>query len=189
MHTAARYVAGTVLQPGEVFSQNAVAGPYTEDRGYRIGPTYVGTSYIETIGGGVCKIASTLYNVAVLSDFVITERHNHGMPVPYVPYGQDATVAYGAKDIRFKNNTGPPVLLWARGIDNVLYIAAYGSATPPRIVWNHDVIEVIKAPVLKKKIPRCRPAPRRLPTRVWRGPPSGPGSPCSIPTAKAGCGR
>jgi vancomycin resistance protein YoaR len=160
--TAARYVAGTVLRPGEVFSQNAVAGPYTEDRGYRIGPTYVGTSYIETIGGGVCKIASTLYNVAVLSDFAIVERHNHGMPVPYVPYGQDATVAYGAKDIRFQNNSGAPVLLWAQGIGNILYIAAYGSVTPPKIVWHHDVIEVIEAPVLRKKNTALPPGTEKM---------------------------
>jgi vancomycin resistance protein YoaR len=162
VHTAARYVAGTVLRPGEVFSQNAVAGPYTEDRGYRIGPTYVGTSYIETIGGGVCKIASTLYNVAVLSDFAIVERHNHGMPVPYVPYGQDATVAYGAKDIRFQNNSGAPVLLWAQGIGNILYIAAYGSVTPPKIVWHHDVIEVIEAPVLRKKNTALPPGTEKM---------------------------
>ena len=37
------------------------------------------------------------YNVAVLSNLKIIERHNHSMPVPYVPYGQDATVAYGSK--------------------------------------------------------------------------------------------
>jgi vancomycin resistance protein YoaR len=147
VHLAARYIRGTVVGAGKVFSQNSTAGPYTADRGYSKGPTYAGATYIETIGGGVCKIASTLFNVVMLSDLQIVERHTHGMPVPYVPYGQDATVAYGAKDFKFKNSMEAPLLVWAEGIDNVLYIAIYGKGTPPTIEWHHEVQKVIKAPV------------------------------------------
>jgi vancomycin resistance protein VanW len=147
VHLAARYVKGTLLPPGKVFSQNETAGPYTTDRGYSIGPTYIGTSYTTTIGGGVCKIASTLYNVAILADLAVVERHTHSMPVPYVPYGQDATVYYGAKDIKFRNTTDGPILVWAEGIDNILYIGLYGRSVPPEIVWNHDVLKVTRAPV------------------------------------------
>lgn len=147
VHLAARYIRGSVIEPGEIFSQNGTAGPYTTERGYSRGPTYMGTSYTETIGGGVCKIASTLFNVVMLSDLPIVERHTHSMPVPYVPYGQDATVFYGAKDFKFKNSTDAPLLLWAQGIDNILYIAVYGKGTPPSIEWHHEVLKVIKAPV------------------------------------------
>lgn len=162
VHTAARYVAGTVIEPNQVFSQNRTAGPYVMDRGYLKGPTYMGTTYTETIGGGVCKIASTLYNVAVLSDLAIVERHPHSMPVPYVPYGQDATVCYGAKDIRFRNNTSGSILIWAQGIDNILYIAFYGQTVPPKIVWNHDVMSVVKAPVLTVKNNRLPPDTEKI---------------------------
>jgi hypothetical protein len=151
VHLAARYICGTVLEPNKVFSQNSVAGPYTTQRGYQKGPTYVGSSYTETISGGVCKIASTLYNVAILSNLAIVERHTHSMPVPYVPYGQDATVYYGSRDIKFMNNTTSPVLIWAEGIDNVLYIGFYGRTIPPEVTWKHEVIKVFKAPVIYKK--------------------------------------
>lgn len=144
VHLAADYICGTVLAPGEVFSQNKTAGPYTSDRGYKEGPTYYGTKVATTVGGGVCKIASTLYNVAVLSDLAIIERHNHSMPVPYVPYGQDATVFYGAKDFKFKNSSDSPILVWAKGVDNILYIAFYGQNIPPKIEWNHEVVKVLK---------------------------------------------
>ena len=147
VHLAARYIRGSVIGPGKIFSQNQTAGPYTSARGFSKGPTYLGSTYGETIGGGVCKIASTLFNVVMLSDLPIVERHTHGMPVPYVPYGQDATVAYGAKDFRFKNSTDSPLLVWAEGIDNILYIAIYGKSVPPQIVWHHEVLKVIKAPV------------------------------------------
>lgn len=147
VHLAASLLAGIVIKPGAVFSQNSAIGPYTEEKGFEKGPTYIGTTLTTTIGGGVCKIASTLYNVAVLSNLKIVERHNHSMPVPYVPYGQDATVAYGSKDIRFRNDTGYDIMIWAQGIDNVLYMAFYGSQPGPSIEWTHEVVEIRKAPV------------------------------------------
>lgn len=153
VHLAASLLAGTVVKPGEVFSQNASIGPYTEDKGFEKGPTYIGTTLTVTVGGGVCKIASTLYNVAVLSNLRIIERHNHTMPVPYVPYGQDATVSYGSKDIRFLNSSGSDIMIWAQGIGNVLYMAFYGSQPGPSVEWIHEVLEVRKAPVQYKVNP------------------------------------
>ena len=146
VHLAAQMLAGRTVKPGEVFSQNGSIGPYTSDKGFQKGPTYVGTTLTTTIGGGVCKIASTLYNVTVLSNLEIVERYAHSMPVPYVPYGQDATVAYGAKDFRFRNNTASTIMIWAQGIDNVLYIAFYGGKPSPAVEWKHEVLETRKAP-------------------------------------------
>jgi len=157
VHLAARLLAGKIIKAGEIFSQNEAIGPYTEDKGFRKGPTYVGTELITTVGGGVCKIASTLYNVAVQSNLEIVERHNHTMPVPYVPYGQDATVAFGAKDLKFRNTTGSDIMIWAQGVGNILYIAFYGSKRGPDVEWYHEVLEVRKAPVKFKTNPELAP--------------------------------
>ncbi|HOA54651.1 MAG: VanW family protein [Acetivibrionales bacterium] len=148
VHLAADMLAGIVVKPGAIFSQNDAIGPYIESRGFRKGPTYIGTMVTTTVGGGVCKIASALYNVAVLSGVKITERHNHTMPVPYVPYGQDATVSYGNKDFKFMNTTDSDILIWAKGVDNVLYMAFYGSRPAPAVEWVHEVLETTKAPVV-----------------------------------------
>lgn len=163
---AARYISGTILKPGEMFSQNMKAGPYTQDRGYQKGPTYIGTQLTSTIGGGVCKIASTLYNVTVLSNLQVAERHFHSMPVPYVPYGQDATVSYGVKDFKFCNNTPYPLLIWAQGIENRLYIAFYGNQKPPRVEWHHEMQKIFPA----SKIYRTNPGlPRGTERMVLEG--------------------
>ncbi len=154
VHLAASLLAGIVIKPGAIFSQNAAIGPYTQEKGFEKGPTYIGTTLTTTIGGGVCKIASTLYNVAVASNLKIVERHNHSMPVPYVPYGQDATVSYGSKDIRFLNDTGSEIMIWAQGIDNVLYMAFYGDKPAPSVEWKHEVVEIRKAPVKYKVNPQ-----------------------------------
>ncbi|MFZ5597698.1 MAG: VanW family protein [Bacillota bacterium] len=138
---AAKQLAGTVVQPGEIFSQNNTIGPYTESRGYRAGPTYSGNQLVTTVGGGVCKIATMLYNVTTFSDLKIIMRNSHSMIVPYVPPGQDATVCYGVRDFRFLNDSGGPIMIWSQKEGNTLYMAVYGSKKPPRVTWHHRVIK------------------------------------------------
>ncbi len=136
---AAQQLCGTVVKPGETFSQNETIGPYTRERGYQEGPTYAGNKITTTVGGGVCKIASLLYNVVTFSDLPVVMRDSHSMLVPYVPPGQDATVYYGVRDFRFLNNLDAPILIWAQKVDNTLYMALYGSYHPPKVVWHHEV--------------------------------------------------
>ena len=154
---AADRLAGRTLGPGAAFSLNRTIGPYRKDRGYRDGPAYYGTRVRQTTGGGVCKIASTLYNVAILAGLEVLERHAHGMPVPYVPAGQDATVSEGAKDFRFRNNTAGPLLLWADTRDNTLYIAVYGNTPPPRVTWRHQVLKRWPYPTIYRANPGIKP--------------------------------
>lgn len=137
---AASMINGTIVDPGEVFSQNETAGPYTEERGYKEGIGYVGGEVVKDFGGGVCNVATTLYNASIASDLDIVERHNHSMPVPYVPYGQDAAVAYGYKDFKFKNNTADPMLIWTELVDNRLYMGFYGKEAAPEITWEHETL-------------------------------------------------
>lgn len=144
VHLGAKYLRGKVIKPGEVFSQNFAVGPYSQWRGFQEGPVYLGTQLSRTTGGGVCKIASTLYNVAVLCNLPVIERHAHSMPVPYVPYGQDATVNYGAKDIKFTNNLSHPILIWSQGVENNLYVAFYSNSKPPQVKWHHKVLKIQK---------------------------------------------
>lgn len=141
---AAKKLAGTVVKPGKIFSQNQTVGPYTTAKGYRSGPMYKGNKIITATGGGVCKIASLLYNLTILSDLPVIERHCHSLTVPYVPPGQDATVCYGVKDFRFMNNTKGSILIWAEAVENTLYMAFYGEQEPPKVTWHHETLKHIK---------------------------------------------
>lgn len=151
VHLAAKLLCGTVVKDGSLFSMNKTIGPYTLSRGFKRGPTYAGIRLITTTGGGICKIATTLYNAAVLSNLQISERHYHGMPVSYVPYGQDATVSYGSYDFRFKNNTSSPILIWSKGIGDSLYIGFYGNYIPPKVEWQHETLDINKTTTIYRK--------------------------------------
>lgn len=125
----------------------------TRENGFREGPAYSGSRIIRVTGGGICKISTTLYNVAILANLEIIERRPHGMLVPYVPPGQDATVSYGTIDLKFRNTTGKPVLIWAEKVENTLYMAFYGSTRPPEVTWHHQDLFRREIPV----IPRYNP--------------------------------
>ena len=161
---AAKTVNGLVIKPSEIFSQNDKIGPYTASKGYKKGSSYIGGNIIMTEGGGVCKIATTLYNLSVLSDLEIVERHYHSMPINYVPYGQDATVAYGFKDFRFKNTTDGNILIWSKLIENRLYMGFYGTESPPSVEWNHEINNIIKPSI--KYIKNENLSPGEMKTKI-----------------------
>lgn len=162
VHLAAKSIKGTVVAPGEVFSQNKTIGPYTAEKGYKEGQAFLGSEVQGSVGGGVCKIATSLYNTSVLCNLDIIERHNHFMPVTYVPLGQDATVSFGSKDLRFKNTTDSPILIWAQGIGNRVYMGFYGKEKPPAITWDHKVLNKIKAPVEYKTNPKLEKGEEKI---------------------------
>lgn len=137
---AANLIAGSVVRPGEIFSINDRAGPYVASKGYKLGPGYMAGAVVPVEGGGVCKVATVLYNLARISDLTVIERHPHSMLVPYIPPGRDAAVAFGSKDMRFKNDTGGPLLIWSQMVDNTVFVAFYGQHQPPAVEWHYRIL-------------------------------------------------
>ncbi len=108
---AAKALDGKLLAPGERFSFNKTVGQRTVEAGYKEAMIIVGKTYVPGLGGGICQVSSTLYNVAVLAQLEILERHHHSLPVNYVPPGQDATVNFPYFDFRFRNITDTYLLI------------------------------------------------------------------------------
>ncbi|MGE5594200.1 MAG: VanW family protein [Betaproteobacteria bacterium] len=121
---AAAAIDGVVVQPGEEFSFDRVVGPRLAEAGYKQARVISGGKSVPGIGGGVCQVSTTLYNVALLAGLDILERHPHSRPVDYVPPGLDATVAEGQFDLRFRNVLAVPVTLSARVDGNRLVMEA-----------------------------------------------------------------
>lgn len=159
---AARHLAGTVVGAGKTMSLNRVIGPYTQQRGYGTGPMYSGGRVVPSTGGGVCKVASTLYNAAVDAGLTIVERHPHSMPVPYVPPGRDAAVVWGYKDLRIANPYDTPVVIWAEVQGNTLYVAVYGSHVPPKVEWYHEELAREPTWTIRRPTPDLAPGDERV---------------------------
>lgn len=106
---AAATLNGYTLYPGETFSWEAVMGGSTEAQGYLLSKGYSGGKVVQTPGGGVCFVSTTLMQGARAYGLDIIECHDHSLPVSYASRGNEAAVSFGSADLKFANNTGYPV--------------------------------------------------------------------------------
>lgn len=118
-----RKLDGIIVEPGETFSFNDSTGPSLAEEGYQNAPVIVDGETIQDLGGGNCQVSSTLYNaVLAVSGLEVTERHEHGKDVSYVPDGKDAAVSYGGYDFSFKNNTENRLKLYFSSNDETISV-------------------------------------------------------------------
>jgi hypothetical protein len=117
---------GQVIAPGEELSFNLVVGPRTAERGYQDAPVILREVRDVQRGGGICQVASTMFAAALLAGLTPIERHRHSSPVDYTALGEDATIAWGAKDLRLRNDGADPVRLRAELIGRSLSIRFEG---------------------------------------------------------------
>jgi vancomycin resistance protein YoaR len=131
---AANALNNHLVAPGEIFSFNTVVGERTEAVGYLPAFIFVDKEVVKGDGGGVCQDSSTLYQAVRQANLKVEEKHNHSLPVSYVLKGQDATVAYGLLDFRFRNDTNEYLLISARTGEDWVRIKLFGAADANHVV-------------------------------------------------------
>lgn len=131
LKTGTSKINGTVLMPGETLSGYELMHPFTVENGYATASAYENGVVVDSVGGGACQIATTLYNAALLSEIKVSQRQNHSMTVSYVPHSMDAAIAGTYKDIKLTNEWDFPVYVegWVSG--NKIGFAIYGKETRP----------------------------------------------------------
>ncbi len=124
--TASGAINGTFLAPGEVFSVNEVVAPLE----YNKTKVIIEGREEKADGGGLCQVASTLYMAVNYAGLDVIERHPHYAQLPYIRPGLDATVWFGALDMKFENTTDGYVLLQERVADDgYIYAEVWGKPT------------------------------------------------------------
>ncbi len=105
-------INGTTLYPGEELSVLDKITPFTEANGYFPAGSYLNGLVVESVGGGICQVSTTLYNAVLGAELQVTERHNHSMIINYVDPSRDAAIAEsGGKNFRFVNSTEHPIYI------------------------------------------------------------------------------
>lgn len=105
-------INGTTLYPGDEFSAYEAVSPFSQENGYYMAASYLNGQVVDSLGGGICQVTTTLYNAVLLSELEVTERYNHSMIVTYVDPSADAAIAESSgKDFKFKNNLEYPVYI------------------------------------------------------------------------------
>lgn len=124
---AASKLNGTVLMKDDEFSYLKVVGPYSAKNGYLPAPAYVNKVLTTANGGGVCQLATTLYNAQLRANLEIVYRINHSYAPAYVPKGLDATVSSTTTDYKFKNQYAYPVYITSYVVGGNLTVDIWSS--------------------------------------------------------------
>ncbi len=141
----ASWVEGTLMLSGESFSLVNAIGDFTPERGFKEAYVIYGGVLVPMLGGGGCQIGTTLYNAAALSDLEILSRQNHSFYFNIYPLGRDATIYPGQKDLKFRNNTGHPILIKAVATNKRLSFRIYGTPTGKKVEFSAPSVYLLTA--------------------------------------------
>lgn len=143
-------LSGITILPGETFSVLEHVVPFTAENGYMLAGSYMNGLVVDTYGGGICQVTSTLYNALLLAELKIDERHNHSMIVDYTSPSGDAAIAESSgKDLKFTNNKDFPIYIEGYTTeDKTITFNVYGVETRPE---NREIL--FKSEVIERNVP------------------------------------
>ncbi len=124
-------INGTVLYPGQELSVYDLVNPMTAENGYELAGSYENGTTVQTYGGGICQVSSTLYNAAIRAEMRIEERYCHSMIVSYVQPSMDAAIAGTYKNLRFSNPYEYPVYVEGYTSGGYITFTIYGHEERP----------------------------------------------------------
>lgn len=124
-------INGKILMPGDTLSGYECMSPFTTENGYFTAAAYENGQVVDSVGGGVCQIATTLYDASLMAELTITQRQNHSMIVNYVKPSMDAAIAGTYKDIKITNPYDTPIYIEGGTSGRTLTFTIYGRETRP----------------------------------------------------------
>ena len=110
LRVAAERLNWIVLPPKGILSFWAAVGEPVERNGFHLGRSIRSDAVGADIGGGLCQISGLVYETGLRAGLEIVERQAHSQDLytdetRFAPLGLDATVVWGHKDVRLRNNT------------------------------------------------------------------------------------
>ena len=142
-----RLINGTLLYPGDEFSTYETVSPFSQANGYYMAGSYLNGKVVDSLGGGICQVSTTLYNAVLLSELEVTERYNHSMIVNYVDPSADAAIAESSgKDFKFVNNLDYPIYIEGHTQGKQITFTIYGVETRPQnrtVEYVSEILETI----------------------------------------------
>jgi vancomycin resistance protein YoaR len=141
IHLGADNLEGAIVMPGETFSLNERLGQRTPDKGYVLAPGINSGVLVETYGGGISQLTTTLFNAAFFGGYPIPEWQAHSFYFTRYPLGREATLSWPAPDLKFVNDTRHALLISTSYTDVSITVKIYSTkvrqvtATDPVITY------------------------------------------------------
>jgi vancomycin resistance protein YoaR len=152
IRTLATALDGKLVAPGETFSFNGAIGERTAAKGYQEAPAIVNGQLVPQLGGGICQVGTTFFNVVFFSGLPVVERQNHSFYISHYPKGRDCTVSWGGPDFKWTNTTSSWILIRTSASNSSLTISLYGTNPGYQVTYTtSDFTNVV--PFTVKQVP------------------------------------
>ncbi|MBQ9042475.1 MAG: VanW family protein [Eggerthellaceae bacterium] len=102
---------GIVEANGGQWRFNDRSGDTNEEAGFWAAGSIIEGEYVDSIGGGICQVATTIFNAAYEAGLPIDMRFPHQLYIASYPPGRDASVSYPDLDLWWTNDLASDVLL------------------------------------------------------------------------------
>ncbi len=127
IHLAADFLNDSVAKAnGGTWSFNDVAGQCDSERGFLGAGAIVDNSYQDAVGGGICQVATTVFNAVYEAGYPVVSRSNHSLYIASYPKGRDAAVSWPDLDFVWKNDAASDVLMRTSYTDTSITVTLYG---------------------------------------------------------------
>jgi vancomycin resistance protein YoaR len=134
VEVASAYVSNSLIAPGQVWSFNETSGDATIERGYQVSKVISGSEYVDEVGGGVCQVATTVFNAVFMAGYPILNRANHGLVQWQYELGRDAAVFYPWLDMKWQNDSSSWIYLTVTCVDGFVTCTLWGTDPGYRVV-------------------------------------------------------
>jgi vancomycin resistance protein YoaR len=130
---AVEILDGQKIRPGATFSLNAALGERTTGRGFVPAPMISGGVFVDSVGGGISQIATTLYNAAFFAGLELVDHTPHSIYISRYPIGREATVSWGGPELIFRNDWSAPIRIDARATNTSVRVRLFSLPLGRRV--------------------------------------------------------
>ena len=122
-------IDGSLVAPDDTWSFNDTTGERTAEKGFSTAPVIVNGRHEDQLGGGICQVATCVFNAACYAGLGIGTRANHSFYISaYDDEGfADATVSWPEPDLQWVNDTDNYILLTAGVEDGEVIVRMWGT--------------------------------------------------------------
>ena len=147
---AARLLDGGILRAGATFSMNEALGERTPAKGFVPAPTISGGRLVDSVGGGISQVATTLYNAAFFAGLDLVAHTPHSLYIDRYPMGREATISWGGPELVFRNDWAAAVLMKFDATETSITVRFYSSELGRRVETTTGMPYRWTAPVIRE---------------------------------------
>lgn len=156
IHLMAELLGGSLVAPGGTWSFHETGGPTTLAKGFKPAGAIVNGVVVDELGGGICQVATTVFNAVFESGFPVVERSPHSRYLSNYPSGRDSAVSWTVPDLKWKNDSANYVLMTSSYTNSTVTFTLWGtdpgytvtSDTGPWTILSAGVTQEIPNPAL-----------------------------------------